>query len=447
MKTIDVKEAARLVQEGFEMTHGERMALQKKRLKTLVAYAREHSPFFKELYQEIPEDFSLEDLPAVKKSTLIDHYEDWVTDPEITLSKAREYCDRTTTDGKLFLDKYSVLHTSGTTGTPLYMVRDDHHNKIHGRLMYQRLLHGIDPDIMNHLHHRLAGVVYAVHGSSSYESGLRQKYSVPGYEDNLLILSVLDSIEDIVARLNEYQPESLSGYGSVLTQLALEKEAGRLNISVNVIFNSAENLSPENHALIEKAFGCPVKNNYCMTEGGEIAMTVDGPQMLLNEDWVIVEPVDENCRIVSDPGEWSGGILVTDLTNFVQPVIRYYVSDSVRIERIPDEQVRMPRFEIRGRVNEMFKIAGKTFSTSGLDSLAEFWKGVADFQFAQAADDELQLRIVWHSDAVKDYTPFVNEVKTYFDTHGCPAARVSWTDEPPVKNRTGGKTPRYIDLR
>lgn len=72
MITITNEKAARLVREGFEMTHGERMRLQKERLKKLVEYARENSPYFKELYRNIPEDFSLTDLPHTEKSVLVE---------------------------------------------------------------------------------------------------------------------------------------------------------------------------------------------------------------------------------------------------------------------------------------------------------------------------------------------------------------------------------------
>ncbi len=282
MKTIERAEAAKLVHEGFGMTHGQRAALQKERLKELVAYARERSPLLKEMYGNLPEDFSLEDLPVMEKKAMTARYDEWVTDPEIRRPAVEAFCDRDASDGSLFLDQYTVLHTSGTTAKPMYMVRDGHRNAIHSQLMAQRLMNGVDPGLMNPTVHRTAAVIYAVHGSSSYEGFLRTQRAIPGFEGNMRAVSILNSIREIADELNGFQPEVLSGYGSVLPMLAVEKEAGRLNIPVKVIFNSAEGLSPENFLRVQKAFGCPVKNNYCMTEGGEIAMTVDGPDLLLN---------------------------------------------------------------------------------------------------------------------------------------------------------------------
>ena len=449
MKSIDIKEAARLVKEGGAMTHGERLRLQQERLRELVAYARANSPYYAALYRDIPEDFSLSDLPPTEKQALIDHYADCVTDPAIHPEDVEAYCGRDAFDSSLFLGKYTVLHTSGTTGSSLFMVRDAHRNAIHAQMMAQRLMNNMDPELMNHARHRFAAIINTSPGVSSYEGYLRRKRSKPGYEENVIALSVLDTVEDMEAKLNEFQPETLTGYASVLLMLAIEKEKGKLNIPAKIIFNSAEALSPENQRRIEKAFGCPVKNNYCMTEGGEIAMTQDGPDLLLNEDWIIVEPVDEKRNPVKDPAEWSGGILVTDLSNFVQPIIRYYVGDSVRIERIPDDQVRMPKFEIRGRVNEVFTLAGRTFTTASIAKLSQQVSGIADFQFIQTGDDALELRAICYpeADAAQVLAGWAKMLADYFSSHGCPEAKCVWSAEPPVKNQRGGKLRRYIDLR
>ena len=449
MKTIEMAEAQRLVKEGSGLTHKERMKLQDERLHELVDYAREHSPYLRKLYAGLPEDYSLLDLPMTEKGELMEHYEDWVTDRDIRLAEVEAYCDRDESDGSLFLDKYTVLHTSGTTGNPLFMVRDDHRNKLHGQLIAQRLLKGTDPTIMDHTKHKVAAVIYAVHGSSSYESFLRQQKSAPGFEDRMIAINVLEDTAVIVDKLNAFQPEMVSAYGSILLMLAQEKQKGNLDIPVKMFANSAEALSPENHKLVEETFGCVVKNNYCMTEGGEIAMTQDGADLLLNEDFIIVEPVDGNKQPVENADEWSEGILVTDLTNFVQPIIRYFVNDAVKIERIPEDQVRMPALQIRGRANAVYTICGRTYTTAGLDATSELVEGVLDHQFTQVADDEIRVRGVAAQgyDHEETMARLADRLEAYFHESGLPEAKVSYSLEPPVKKERGGKTPRYIDLR
>ncbi|MEG0391442.1 MAG: hypothetical protein RR626_01615 [Anaerovoracaceae bacterium] len=449
MKTIEIIEAARLVELGGKMTHGERMRLQRERLSSIVEYGRKNSPYLSKLYENLPEDYQLSDLPIMERPELVQNYEDWVTDRGISLSAVEDYGEHGEQDGGLFLGQYTVLHTSGTTGKPLYMVRDAHRNRIHGQLVAQRLLKGTAPDIMDHRKHKIAAVIRVLQGSSSYGSFLRMKASVPGKEDNIIAIDVLEDTEIIVEKLNAFQPEMLSGYSSVLVMLALEKEKGNLDIPVKLIANSAEALSPENHRLVEEAFGCPVKNNYCMTEGGEIAMTQDGPEMLLNEDFIIIEPVDENRKPVCNPDQWSEGVLVTDLTNYVQPIIRYYVNDSVKLEQIPDDQVRLPVLQVQGRASVFFELCGKVYSTLWLGIIVEDIYGVVVPQFIQVADDEIQVRGITAKDVDKEETleALRLAVEGYFHEHGCPEAKVSYNIDPPMKKKQGGKMPQYMDLR
>ena len=447
MKTIDIQEAERLVQEGTQITHGERMHLVDERLRTLVDYAREHSPFLSEYYRNIPENYTLSDLPILEKDTIVSHFDEYVTDRRICVKDVETYLQRDFSDARLYLDQYTVLHTSGTTGRPLYMVRDEHRNRIHSMLMMLRLFKGLDPELGDTKKHRQACVIQAEPGTSSYEA-YKRAVAQDG-DEGCLLIPVLENPEIIIARLNEFQPEVLSAYASMLVMLALEAEKGRLHIPLKLIGTSAEMLTPENYELISRVFQCPIKNNYCMTEGGEIAMTWDGPELLLNEDFIIIEPVDENRQPVMDPNTFSHGILVTDLTNYVQPIIRYYVNDRVRIQPVSDDTVRLPVLEIKGRANDVFELCGRNYTTSALDSLIEMYPGLVDFQFVQVADDELCLRALTASGVDRDgaLTEMAHMLEDYLRTHGSPAAKVSWSGEYPIRKERGGKAPRYINLR
>ena len=91
MKTISIEEAEKLVREGETYSAEELKKIQKERLHQLVDYVREESPYLRELYKDLPEDYSLEDLPITEKGKLLDNYNSWVTDRELTEDKVREY--------------------------------------------------------------------------------------------------------------------------------------------------------------------------------------------------------------------------------------------------------------------------------------------------------------------------------------------------------------------
>ncbi|MBR5298469.1 MAG: phenylacetate--CoA ligase family protein [Parabacteroides sp.] len=449
MKTIELSKAQQLVAEGINLSETERKVVQQERLHELVDYARQHSPYFAKLYANLPDNYTLSDLPITEKSKLLENYGDWVTDRELNLENVLAYVGRDESrSDELLLGKYTALRTSGSSGNPLPMVRDDHRNKIHAQLIAQRLCGQMDPDFLNIRKKKVATVIHTSNGASSYEAAKRMIQANLGYEHNFLCLSVLDSIEHIVEELNRFQPESMTGYPSVLVQLALQQQNGNLHLNLQALASSAEMLSEENFYLLQQAFNCPVANNYCMTEGGEIAMTHNCPHLHLNEDWIIVEPVDKDKKPLGETEEWSEGILVTDLTNYVQPIIRYYVNDVVRIKRMPLKCCPLPQLEIRGRVCPSYTLAGKTFTAAALVTKAEVWPGLTSYQFVQTNDNTLELRGTCQSgyDSAEVLGNLCQQIQGYFAENNASEAQVVWSEKPFVPNKQGGKIPVYIRI-
>lgn len=449
MKTIELDKAREWVAKGINLPEADRLKLQEARLHELVTYVRNHSPYFAALYSSVPDDFTLTDLPTTEKKTLLDHYNDWVTDRELNLDTVLAYVHRNASEeSNLLLGKYTALCTSGTTGNPLPMVRDDHRNKIHAQLIAQRLCGKMDPDLLSIRKHKIATIIHLSNGASSYEALKRMLRANPGYEQNLLTLSVLDNVGHIVEKLNRFQPDTITGYPSMLIHLALEQQKGNLHLNLKAIVCSAEMLSEKNYYLLKETFGCPVANNYCMTEGGEIAMTHNCPHLHINEDWIIIEPVNKEKKPMGETDEWSEGILVTDLSNYVQPIIRYYVSDVVRIKRDPLPCCPLPRLEIRGRVLDMYTICGKTFSVTALVTKAEVWPGLCSYQFVQTADNTLEVRGTCSSDQSleKVLGDLCQALQHFLADNGCSEAQIVWSDKPLIPNKRGGKHSVYIKM-
>lgn len=447
MRTIELAEAKRLVAEGGRLPDAERRQLQQQRLRELVAYVREHSPYFARHYADVPADFRLSDLPPTEKPTLLANYDDWVTDRRIHLADVLEYVNRDASkDQSRFLGDYTALRTSGSTGNPLPMVRDDYHNKIHGQLIGQRLLEGANADAMDISKHRRASVIHLSNGASSYGAFLRMKAAHPECADNLLGISVLESVDSIVEKLNDFQPETMAGYPSMMVRLAVEQLQGRLHLSLKHLATSAEMLSEENFHLLREAFQCPVANNYCMTEGGEIAMTHNCPHLHINDDWVIVEPIDKDGNLITDPDQWSDAILVTDLSNFVQPIIRYRVGDVVRVRPSTYDCSPLPILQIQGRSFDNYTICGQTFNVVGIFAKAEVWPDLQRFQFVQTDDSTIQVRGVCKTSPAEVLPSLCDRLKAFLAEEGCPDARFTWSAEPLIHNERGGKIPLYVKL-
>jgi phenylacetate-coenzyme A ligase PaaK-like adenylate-forming protein len=133
-------------------------------------------------------------------------------------------------------------------------------------------------------------------------------------------------LEEIVARLEALAAPVLYGYPSVLVRLAREKAAGRLSLSPQAISCTSETLLPEWRTAIESAFGVAISNKFGSSEG-LVGVSAPGDEtMVFNDDACIVELVDaQNCPVA--PGTPSEKILLTNLANRVQPLIRYEITD------------------------------------------------------------------------------------------------------------------------
>ena len=135
----------------------------------------------------------------------------------------------------------------------------------------------------------------------------------------------------IVDRLNALQPPALIGFTSALTRLAAEQSTHRLHIAPMVIISTSETLLPEARAEITAAFGAPVVNSFASTEGLMGSSAPGGDVLMFNSDMCIIELVDAGNRPVG-PGVPSAKVLVTNLYNLAQPLIRYELADSFVLE-------------------------------------------------------------------------------------------------------------------
>ena len=134
-------------------------------------------------------------------------------------------------------------------------------------------------------------------------------------------------LAEIVERLNATRPAALYGYASMLHRLARERREGRLDITPIAVTSTSETLLPEVRETVAEAFGVPVGNTFGSTEG---LVGTSGPgeePLTFNSDLCIVELVDEDDQPVPS-GTPSAKVLVTNLYNRAQPLIRYELTDS-----------------------------------------------------------------------------------------------------------------------
>jgi phenylacetate-coenzyme A ligase PaaK-like adenylate-forming protein len=141
---------------------------------------------------------------------------------------------------------------------------------------------------------------------------------------------------ELVEALNAFKPEGLVTYPSTATLLAERQRAGELRINPQMIYTSGEVRTPEMEERIVDAWNQKPFNNYGATETGAYAAAECNRHAGLHlfEDQVLVEVVDDEYRPVPD-GEPGSRLLITNLYNRTQPLIRYELTDLVTVSPDP----------------------------------------------------------------------------------------------------------------
>jgi phenylacetate-coenzyme A ligase PaaK-like adenylate-forming protein len=180
--------------------------------------------------------------------------------------------------------------------------------------------------------------------------------------------------------------------------LALEQRARRLRIAPSCIWSGGEYLSDAAREAIEEAFGAVVVNEYGASECMSIGFSCPRGALHVNADWVLLEPVDRNYR-PTPPGEPSHTVLLTNLANRVQPIIRYDLGDSMMASGGACAcGSALPVIHAEGRRDDVLALRARDGSLVRLSPLAlttvvEDATTCHPFQLLQTAPDCIALRL------------------------------------------------------
>ncbi|TFH28544.1 MAG: hypothetical protein E4G98_05280 [Promethearchaeota archaeon] len=180
----------------------------------------------------------------------------------------------------------------------------------------------------------------------------------PGFNVNIgkfqmKYISPMDTLENIIEKLNQMQPTALSAPSSMLKILAEAKHDGSLKITPNLVVSYAEVLSPDTEQYLQKIFETRILEVYKCTEG-MLAQSCKAGRLHINEDLSIIEVVDENENPV--PPGTPGHVIVTDLVKRTTPIIRYRLNDILTLDSDPcpcGSHFRVIK-QIQGREDDMY---------------------------------------------------------------------------------------------
>jgi phenylacetate-CoA ligase len=134
-------------------------------------------------------------------------------------------------------------------------------------------------------------------------------------------------VREIHALMQRLRPRAVVGYASaLLTYARLAAEQGLEPVPLQKVIPTAETCLPEQAAEIGAYFKAPVMQRYGARETGDIAHQCEQGRWHVHCEHVRLEVRADDGRI-SDSG--AGDLLVTCLSNFALPLIRYEIGDRV----------------------------------------------------------------------------------------------------------------------
>jgi phenylacetate-CoA ligase len=354
----------------------------KKLLIQLLTHCKQSVPYYAEVmrglgdsFYEDPEEY-LRRFPILTRGTLHSHFDELKSDDLVRR--------------KWYLDS-----TGGSTGEPVQFIQDWDYAARSGAitLLFSKLV-GRE---IGETEVRIWGSLRDITGGTEgWRARLVNKLT------NTTFLSVFrltpSDMREFISTLNAKRPKLIVAYAGAMYELAKFAENEGLEVAPQAaIMTSAVTLYPFMRDTIERVFQCRVFNRYGSREVGDIACERPGFDGLWVAPWgSYIEVVDGEGNQVPDgtPGE----ILVTLLTNFAMPLVRYRIGDrGVLSTRTSNDGERCGQVldAILGRSYDMFINRDGTLVEGG-HFMALLWSRdwIAKYQVIQESRSRLLFRIV-----------------------------------------------------
>jgi phenylacetate-coenzyme A ligase PaaK-like adenylate-forming protein len=410
---------------------------------------------------------TLQRMAPLGKREAMQRFGDWVTEPLLSLDALRTFVHDRSRRGDAFLDRWLAWESSGSTGEPALFVQDaralavaDAIEAVRGPLS----LLGVDAPgtAWGGVPLRIALVGAADGHFASIVAFERARALNPWVASVSRAFSFLQPIETLMAQLEAFPPTVLASYPSMAWVLAQAAQAGHPGIAPRAIWTGGETLTPAVRTALAQRFHAPVRDSYGASECFLIGSECRAGRLHLHADWVILEPVDEQGRVVPD-GEVGHTTLLTNLANHVQPIIRWDIGDRVRIVPGASDPApthgsahaarpacacgsSLPVIEVQGRCDDVLTLLdakGRAVHLAplALTTVLEDEAGIFDFQLRRRGDRALQLDVY----GTQDIRRVAPALRAYLRANGLAGVSIDVRHAGPSGSRgRSGKQQRVV---
>jgi phenylacetate-CoA ligase len=361
-------------------------ALQRKRLHALLSHATMHIPYYRKVLREASvADGSgrvnlnkFDSIPLLDKSILRKQFEELKSDD---LGKTR----------------WKHETSGGSTGEPVRFVQDQQFED--WNVAFKML-----GDSWSGYESKRPKVVLWGSERDLFQGGESLRVRLGRWLQNAIWLNAFrmtpEQMEQYVACINRTRPSQILAYVESIYELARFVESRGLNVfSPCAIMTAAGTLHEPMREVIERVFGAPVFNHYGSREAGGIASECKQHKGLHVSVLTHHVEILRSDGSSSAPGE-IGEVVLTPLTNYAMPLIRYRIGDMAAWAEEPCSCGRSwPLFKtVSGRVTDTFVRAdGTLVHGEYFTHLFYFRDWVKKFQVVQEQYDVIQVNIVLYN--------------------------------------------------
>lgn len=281
---------------------------QNKKLKMLMTHAYENVPYYHKIFREnklTPNDIKTKDdlvkLPYLTKDDIRGNFQSLI---------AKNHR----------IDQLQLVHTSGTTGSPLEFYWDNNVQIMENAFIRRHW--GWAGFGINDTRITLRGNVIV---PLSQKKKPYWRYNLS--EKQIFFSSYHMSDKTLGQYLNkivEISPKAIQGHPSAIYTLAKYMFENDIIIPVDLIFTSSEPLYDIQIDVIEKQFQSKIYDLYGLSERTVAAGQCSEGNYHIFSEYGIVE-LSKDSEIILDDG--SGEIIATGLNNYGMPLIRYKTGD------------------------------------------------------------------------------------------------------------------------
>lgn len=375
--------------------------LQDKKLRKLLAYAYENSRYYRQSFEEAGitkkqlESLPLSAFPTIDKSILMEHFDELVTVPDLKQEALRRFDEEEMEIQKTYMNKYHIVHSSGSTGKPGYFVYDeDAWGQMLVGIIRAALWNMTMPQILSLL---IKGprIIYIAATDGRYGGAMAVGAGIEGVHANQLFLDIKAPLFEWIENVRKFKPNMIIGYPSAIKILGDLVEKGDVVLDVFRVISCGEPLGAGLRRYMENIFHAEVINLYGASESLALGVESDDTSgMYLFDDMNYIEIED-------------GDMYITSLYNFVQPLIRYKLSDRLKLKAAngnspcPFTTVE----SILGRNEDLMWFEDGKGNKEFIHPLAIegfCMEGLRDYQFIQTSKDSFEMLAQVSCEEVKE---------------------------------------------